>query len=78
MPASAPADPSSAHRLPYNVEPHRYELRLAPDLETSTFTGEVRIEATVHETVDAVVLHAAELIIDSAAGSRRDEPSPSR
>jgi puromycin-sensitive aminopeptidase len=65
MPES-PDDPSSAHRLPYTVEPHRYEIQVAPDLESSTFSGEVRIESTVHETTDSIVLHASELTIESA------------
>ena len=50
-------DPSAAHRLPYTVEPVRYALRLAPDLEAATFTGEVRIEATAHAEVATITLH---------------------
>ncbi len=61
-----PVDSPSFHRLPYSVEPHRYELVLAPDLEAGTFSGEVRIEATVHEAVGAIVLNAAELTIEAA------------
>ena len=64
--ASTGTDPSAAHRLPYTVEPHRYELRLAPDLETATFTGEVAIEATAHEPVTSIALHGAELAVTSA------------
>src|SRR5579863_7596932 len=60
------ADPSAQYRLPYGVEPRRYALRLTPDLEHATFTGEVHIEVLVHEAVDEIVLHAAELTIDSA------------
>ncbi|HUC36697.1 MAG TPA: M1 family aminopeptidase [Acidimicrobiales bacterium] len=56
----------AAHRLPYSVEPRRYELRLAPDLESATFTGEVRIEATAHESLSEVLLNAAELTVLSA------------
>jgi puromycin-sensitive aminopeptidase len=59
-------DASSAHRLGYEVEPRRYELRLVPDLDTATFVGEVAIEVVVHEAVRAVVLHAAELTLASA------------
>ena len=65
-PATEGADPSARHRLPYSVEPRRYALRLTPDLDNATFTGEVHIEVLVHETVDEIVLHAAELTIESA------------
>jgi len=60
------SDPSAQYRLPYTVEPRRYALRLAPDLDEATFTGEVHIEVQVHEVVSEIVLHAAELTIDSA------------
>jgi puromycin-sensitive aminopeptidase len=60
------ADPSAAHRLPYSVQPLRYELRLAPDLERATFDGDIRIEAVVHERVAEIVLHAAELSVGVA------------
>jgi puromycin-sensitive aminopeptidase len=60
------ADPSARFRLPYSVEPHRYELRLSPDLDSATFSGEVLVELTVHEPVTDIVLHAAELSIDEA------------
>jgi len=68
--ATGRADPSARHRLPYSVEPHRYELRLAPDLDRATFDGDVRIEATIHEPVTEIALHAAELKISSAELSR--------
>jgi puromycin-sensitive aminopeptidase len=63
---SGHADPSARHRLPYTVEPRRYALRLTPDLEKATFTGEVHIEVQIHEAVREIVLHAAELTVDSA------------
>jgi puromycin-sensitive aminopeptidase len=60
------ADPSVEHRLPYTVEPRRYALRLAPDLERASFTGEVHIEVLIHEAVSEIVLHGAELTVRSA------------
>jgi len=66
---SSNTESSAAHRLPYTVEPHRYDLRLAPDLEAGTFTGEVRITATAHDTVSEVLLNAAELTVDRATVS---------
>jgi len=59
-------DPSARHRLPYTVEPSRYALHLTPDLDAATFTGEVHIEVHVHETVEEIVLHAAELTVAGA------------
>jgi puromycin-sensitive aminopeptidase len=64
--ASTDSDPSAAYRLPYTVEPRRYEIRLAPDLEAATFSGDVLIEATAHEAITTIVLHGAELAVTSA------------
>ncbi len=60
------ADPSAQYRLPYTVEPRRYALRLTPDLDAATFSGEVHIEVLVHEALSTIVLHAAELTVDNA------------
>src|SRR5580692_5181799 len=65
--ASTSTDPSTLHRLPYTVEPHRYDLRLAPDLDAATFTGDVTIEATAHESLTTIRLHGAELAVTSAS-----------
>jgi puromycin-sensitive aminopeptidase len=64
------------YRLPRTVVPHRYDLRLEPDLAASNFTGRVTITATVHEPVAELLLNAAELIladatIEDAAGRRQ-------
>ncbi|HUO49844.1 MAG TPA: M1 family metallopeptidase, partial [Acidimicrobiales bacterium] len=67
-------DPSSAHRLPYTVEPRRYDLRLAPDLGAARFAGEVRIEAVAHEPVREITLHAADLVVSSASVVAGDGP----
>jgi puromycin-sensitive aminopeptidase len=64
--AGSGTDPSAAHRLPYSVEPSRYELRLAPDLEAARFRGEVRIDALVHEPVREIAMHAVDLQVSSA------------
>jgi len=70
---SGRVDPSAEHRLPYSVEPQRYDLRLAPDLEAATFAGDVRIEVVVHDTVPEIVMHAAELSVASAHLERAGE-----
>jgi puromycin-sensitive aminopeptidase len=61
----------SPHRLPRSVTPARYELRLAPDLDAATFSGEVRIDAEVHEPTTTVVLDAAELEVTAATVAGR-------
>ena len=54
------------HRLPRSVEPVRYQLEIAPDLDGATFTGTEQVEVVVHEPVTEVVLNAAELEISEA------------
>ena len=49
------------YRLPTNVTPERYELKLTPDLTTWTFTGDERISIHIHEPVREIILNAAEL-----------------
>jgi puromycin-sensitive aminopeptidase len=63
---TADSDPSVAHRLPYAVEPRRYDLRLAPDLDSASFSGQVHIAAGAIEPVSTITLNAAELEISSA------------
>ncbi len=60
------------YRLPHNVVPIRYDLRLEPDLTTCTFTGDVLIALTVNEPTEEIVLNAAELQIDEAVLSNED------
>jgi puromycin-sensitive aminopeptidase len=60
------------YRLPTSVVPIRYDLRLEPDLDAATFTGEESITVTVKEPVNEVVLNAAELVIQSVAAERGD------
>jgi len=49
------------YRLPTNVTPERYELKLTPDLTTWTFTGDERISIHIHDPVREIILNAAEL-----------------
>ncbi|HEU5462984.1 MAG TPA: M1 family metallopeptidase [Candidatus Binatia bacterium] len=58
------AEPKN-YRLPTSVAPERYELRLAPDLASWTFTGTEVIAVAVHEPVQEIVLNAAELELQS-------------
>jgi puromycin-sensitive aminopeptidase len=55
-----------AYRLPRNVIPTRYELRLTPDLAAASFSGTVTIHVNVSASTGEIVLNAAELQIDRA------------
>src|SRR5215813_11757572 len=54
------------YRLPKNVKPRRYEIRLEPDLTAFTFRGDERISIAVVEATAEIVLNALELEIDAA------------
>lgn len=65
------------YRLPRQVIPHRYELRLEPDLTTAAFSGIATIALTVTQATSTVILNAVDLTISSAtltgpAGDRLD------
>jgi|HubBroStandDraft_1064217.scaffolds.fasta_scaffold20796_1 puromycin-sensitive aminopeptidase len=64
------ADTTQDYRLPKNVTPRRYDIRLTPDLKAFTFQGEVNIAVVVNEATDEVVLNALELEIDKVIAER--------
>ncbi len=49
--------------MPRTIEPEIYHIELEPDVASATFSGNVRIDAVVHETADKIVLNAVELAI---------------
>ena len=51
------------YRLPRNVVPTRYDLRLEPDLTTFSFTGQETITVTVNEATTEIWMNAVELEI---------------
>ena len=60
------ATPDEPFRLPRTVDPTRYQLTIAPDLEAATFEGRADIELDVREPCDVIVCNAAELTITAA------------
>jgi puromycin-sensitive aminopeptidase len=64
------ADNSQDYRLPKNVTPKRYDIRLTPDLTAFTFQGEVSVAIVVNDPTDDVVLNALELEIDKVTAER--------
>jgi puromycin-sensitive aminopeptidase len=63
--ASSPDTPDP-YRLPRQVVPIRYDLRLEPDLIAARFVGEETITLTIHHPTSEIVLNAIELDITSA------------
>jgi puromycin-sensitive aminopeptidase len=57
----------ASYRLPTNVAPVAYRLRLEPDLEAATFAGSVEIDVDVDTPTNALVLNAIELELGRAA-----------
>jgi puromycin-sensitive aminopeptidase len=55
---------SADYRLPTTATPEHYQVRLEPDLVTSTFQGEETITVTVTEPVSTLVLNALDLEVD--------------
>ncbi len=50
-----------AYRLPGNVVPHRYDIRIEPDLRAGRFAGEETVEISVREPVREITLNVLEL-----------------
>lgn len=51
------------YRLPSNVTPRHYALRIAPDLEGETFSGSVSIDVSINEASSDIVLNSEALAI---------------
>ena len=60
------------YRLPRDVMPTLYDLRLRPDLRAATFVGTVSITASVTSSVDSIVLNAKELSVHTVRVNGRD------
>jgi puromycin-sensitive aminopeptidase len=62
-PSTPTTTPPDAFRLPRTVEPLVYRIEIQPEVGSATFSGTVEIDVVVHETVDRMVLNAAELAV---------------
>ena len=65
------AAPVDAQRLPTVVKPTHYDLKVAPDLASATFSGEEAIKVTLAAATDRIVLNAAEIEFEDGDRSRR-------
>jgi len=54
------------YRLPRDIVPTRYDLRLEPDLTNAIFHGLATISLTVVQSTAVIILNALELVIESA------------
>src|SRR5205085_562996 len=58
---------STPGKLPKNVVPEEYAIRITPDVEKHTFTGSETVRIKARESVKEVVLNSAEIRISKAA-----------
>ena len=61
------ATPAKRVVLPDTVTPRHYRIDFTPDLGALTFKGTVEIDLDVRRATPAIVLNAADLVIDSAS-----------
>ena len=54
-------------KLPKQVVPDEYAIRIAPDVQKRTFTGSEKIKLNVRQPVHELVLNAADMQIESAS-----------
>jgi aminopeptidase N len=68
MPAEKPFDfATTPGKLPKQVVPNEYAVRIEPNLEKLTFTGSETIKIEVRAPVREFVLNAADIVLSSAA-----------
>jgi puromycin-sensitive aminopeptidase len=64
--AALSAQETNLYRLPRNVVPEKYEIKLEPDLNSFTFLGEETVHIIVTEAVKEIILNSLDLQIDEA------------
>ena len=65
------AAPCFGQRLPGNVTPQHYDIRVEPNLAAAAFDGSVRIKVTLAKPSAAIVLNAAEIEFETVIDGRR-------
>ncbi len=58
-----------AQRLPTNVLPEHYTLRLTPDLDKATFAGDETIDVTLAQPAGSITLNAADIKFESVTAN---------
>src|ERR1044071_5933341 len=58
---------STPGKLPKNVVPEEYAIRIVPDVEKRTFSGSETIKISAREAVKEVVLNSAEIKISKVS-----------
>jgi hypothetical protein len=79
-PTTAAPEGEAEHRLPRDVLPRRYELRIEPDLDAATFSGREDVAVEVVTATDRIVLNVADLEVGEVwvdAGGERVEATAS-
>lgn len=56
-------------RLPKDVIPKNYQIRVEPDLEKFTFTGTETIEVEIKKDTDKIIVNSADIQVQSASYS---------
>jgi len=68
----------SCYQLPLDVRPTHYDLALKIDMDSLTFSGEVKIHLDVRRDTTEFVLNSVDLTIDYATAFVKGDPSPLR
>src|SRR5690349_2113626 len=66
---------STPGKLPKQVVPNEYAIRIVPNLEAKTFPGTVLIKVRVNEPVHQLVMNALELHVTEAVVDEKAVPS---
>jgi aminopeptidase N len=62
-PSSVVVPGAEPFRLPRTVEPQTYRIEIEPNVSSASFSGTVSMDVSVLETVEEIVLNAAELAV---------------
>lgn len=60
-------------RLPRDIRPRKYQLRLQPDLKNKTFSGNITIRLEVLKPISYIPLHAKLLTVETKNVEKLDE-----